>query len=178
MRDKMRHPEILHGEVDVMRVLWGAWAKEIVYDEEADEYSFIGIYDTIHKEKRSDYPFYTDLMVVIAYYAPVAEYGLPFDITLSLINYDASYQLFKQQDTIVVPQGDSPNRWYEWFELQGVGFDNPGQYSLSVLVNNREEHSIPLWVVSPKGVTWDEKRGTKTEFWAEDFKHLREDGRI
>jgi hypothetical protein len=62
--------------------------------------------------------------------------------------------------------------------LKAVEIIEPRQYSLSILVERQQKHAIPLWVISPKGITIDDGNGIVTEFWPEDFKRLRDEGKI
>jgi len=138
----------------------------------------VGIYDTIYKERKSDDPFYTDLIVVLACYASQAEHDLSFNITLDLMDIDAVDHLFTETTAIGVPERDIHLRWYEHFDLKAVEVMKPGRYSLSVLIDKQEKHTIPLWIISPMGMNWDDKAGTETKFWTEDFEQLKDEGRI
>ena len=128
----------------------------------------------IYKDKKSDYPFYTDVLVVLACQASPAEYNRVFDTTLDLIDEDAINHLITQNERITVPSGDSPQRWYEEFELKAIEIREPGQYSLSILIENQQKHAIPLWVVSPKMMIIDEEKDITTELWPEDYKGFKE----
>jgi hypothetical protein len=161
-----------------MDILWGAWVKQVDYDEQARAYSFIGVFDTIYKEHKAEYPFYVDLLAILACQASPAKYNQTFGVTFDLIDEDAINHLVTQDEIITVPAGDSPQRWYEQFELKRVEIDEPGQYSLSMLVEHQQKHAIPLWVISPKGMTVDDGKGIVKEFWAEDFERLRDAGEI
>ena len=156
-----------------MDVLWGAWVKQVTYDEQSRTFSFEGIYDTIYKREKFDYPFYTDLLVVLACQASPAEYDRTFNITLDLVDDDAINHLVTQDEQITVPRGDSPQRWYEEFELKSVEIREPGQYSLSILIENQQKHAIPLWVVSPKMMIIDEEKDITTELWPEDYQGFK-----
>lgn len=158
-----------------MDVLWGAFVKDVVYNEKANSYDIHGIYDTIYKEKKSDYPFFVDLAAVIVFQAQQVEYERTYNLTLELIDIDGVNHIFELNDKIQVPSGDSPQRWYETYELKGVGFDEPNQYSLSIQIDGQQKQEIPLWVISPKGMIIDEKHDIKTEFWPEDLKQARKE---
>ena len=175
---KMPYVKTDFGKTTVMDILWGAWVKQVAYDEQLRTYNFEGIYDTIYKDKKSDYPFYISLRVILACQAHPSEYDQTFKVLLDLIDYDAINHLVTQDEMIEVPRGDSPQRWYEDYELKDIEVEEPGYYQLSVLVENQEKQIVPLWVVCPKGITWDEENGTVTEFWAEDFKHVKDQGKL
>ena len=49
---KIKHPK---RKVNIMDIPWGAWVKELKYNEQTDEYDVIGIYDTITKEHKFVY---------------------------------------------------------------------------------------------------------------------------
>lgn len=171
--DKIKQIKSAYDKVKTMDVLWGAWVKQTTYDEQSRTYSFEGIYDTIYKDKKADYPFYIDLLVILACQASPAEYDRTFTATLDLIDDDAINHLAIQDEQITVPSGDSPQRWYEDFELKGVEIREPGQYSLSILIENQQKHAVPLWVVSSKMLITDEENDVTTELWAEDYKRLK-----
>ena len=173
--DRIRHPE---KKVNIMDIPWGAWVNELKYDEQSNTYDVMGIYDTITRAHKSDYPFHIDLRVALACYATPAERDLSFKVTLLLTDMDAIVHLYKAEGQLEVPEGDIPKWWYEAFDLEAVEFAEPGRYFLHVLIDNQEKQSIPLWIEGNTGIAWDDENRTETKFWAEDYKKLHDDGLI
>lgn len=147
-----------------MDVLWGAWIKQARITR--DYTDIIGIYDTIWKKKRSDFPLSVDLRVIVAYEASQVESEREFPLTLEIMDVDATPLL--RYDTTVTPQvGDTPHRWYEEYEFKGVVIKEPAYYQLSILINQEEKQRIPLWVIAPKKLTWDPENDSTTVEWSE-----------
>ena len=154
-----------------MDVLWGAWIKQLDYDEGLHYINIIGIYDIIDKWRKSDYPFTTDLKVVLACQGYPSEYGHQKEISLVMWDIDAT-ELYSQSFSLEVPTlfGESKVRWYETYELSGIVFGAPGYYELGILVNGEEKQNIPLQIMSGKMVDLDKfiKHDIYEERWFED----------
>jgi hypothetical protein len=155
-----------------MDVLWGAWVKQVVYSDSLPETIDIkGIYDTIRKNKKSDYPFSMNLQVVLVYQAHLSESGKDYNISLGMIDIDA-VPLLSIEDIITVPEFSDERviRWYQDYKFHSVVIKQPGYYELSISVNNEHRQHIPLLVDSPKAVDMDKliKYDIYEERWIED----------
>jgi hypothetical protein len=156
-----------------MDVLWGAWIKQVNFDQWQRLADLIGIYDMIHKEKKSDFPFISDLHVILAYEASLAECTKSFKITLEIIDLDATHRIFELNGEITVPQGDMPLRWYEYYVLENVIIREPGYYELSVSIDGQSKQRVPLWVTAPK--LWIMDGDITTEMWDDDFERWKQE---
>jgi hypothetical protein len=165
-----------HKREKYMDVLWGAWVTEFKYNSEVyTGIDIIGAYDVIVKEKKNDFPFSIDLKAVIALQASVSEYKHAFNLALEIIDLDSSI-LFEDKEYLEVPEGDSPMRWYEYFEFNNVLIRKEGYYELSILVNQEQKQRIPLWVTVSKLSIIDEKNDVDIEMYPEDYQRLKDEG--
>ena len=146
-----------------MDVLWGAWCKTVTWNK---DYSLdiVGIYEDIMLEGRADFPHKTNLNVIISYQAQRAEQGRAIKQTLIIRDLDGS-SIFEQDWMLSIPQGDTPLRWYETYDLENITFKEPGYYELTVLVNGDAKQIIPLNVNATKVMMWDEERDMTIEAW-------------
>ena len=166
--DTMTKTLLVHRE-EQMDVLWGAWVKQIEFDEWNQPESITGIYDTIWKEKKSDFPFITDLHVVLAYEAAMSESDKIFKVTLEIIDLDATNRIFLTEDNIVIPKGDIPLRWYKDYIFEGVIVREPNYYELSISIEQQYKQHIPLWIIAPKAIVIDEENDITTDVEFQDL---------
>jgi len=121
-----------------MEVLWGAWVKKVTREKEPPySIDINGIYDTINKHVKGDFPFTINLKVILAFEAQASEQERIFKCTLRIIDLDAR-DIFAINDQIAIPNGDIPLRWYEDYEFNDVLFREPGYYELSILINDEQ----------------------------------------
>jgi len=156
-----------------MDVLWGAWIRQINLDQHQQLVDIIGIYHIIHKENKSDFPLITDLHVILAFEATLAECTKTFKITLEIIDLDATHRIFELNGEIVVPEGDMPLIWYEDYVLENVIIREPAYYELSVSIDNQFKQRVPLWVTAPK--MWIMNGDITTEMWGEDYEYWKQE---
>lgn len=158
---------IKHG-VNTLDVLWGAWVKNIRYSEERRTWDFMGIYDTIWKQNKGDFPFTTELKFIISYQASIAEAKGKFKLSLELLDLDKP--IFSITQDLVLPEFlDADIRWYQDYKLENVIIKEPRQYWLYILVDGQEKHNIPLYVSVPKEtIIMDMENDVKVELWPED----------
>jgi len=156
-----------------MDILWGAWVREIILNEKGQLADIIGIYDEIWKEKKGDFPFFTDLRVVLACQAEVAEFHQTFKATLNIIDL-AGISILSVEELISINEGDSPFRWYVTYEFKDVEIPEPGYYELSILIEGQFKQRIPLWVITPKMIIHDPEKDSITESWPEDYQEERQ----
>ncbi len=168
----------LYYRVKSMDILWGAWVKQVTYFSQPESMNIEGIYDTISKKQKSDFPFTADLRVILSCQASVAEHERMYQITLEIVDLDAISRIFSLEHEVIVASSDSPNRWYEDFELANVEIKEPGYYELNVLVDHQFKQRVPLWITAPKMYILDDVNDVKTELWPEDYKHLSDKGKI
>jgi hypothetical protein len=150
-----------------MEVLWGAWAKNVRFNEQQRSTDIEGIYEQIFKDKRSDFPFIVDLLAVLHFEASIAEQDRTYQVALEIIDLDATTRILTDTEEIVVPKGDSPLRWYETFEIKNVEIQEPGYYELSILIDRQFKQRIPLWVLAPKRLTYDPISDSTTKSWSQ-----------
>ena len=150
-----------------MDVLWGAWAT-IVVIENGYLKDIEGVYDTISKGGKKDFPFITDLRLIVCYQSYAVEYAREFVITLEMQDLDGSV-LFSTENTIQGASKDTEIRWYEHYLLEGITFNQPGYYELNVLVNGERRQHVPLWIHANKGILINEEEDSIKEMWAEDI---------
>lgn len=168
---KIPSNQLQKGKTKPMNVMWGAWLKEATYDQDSREYTFKGIYDVIFKRNKDDYPFTTDLLIVLALQSFPIESGKSYDLQLAIQDLDGSI-LFSLDDKIQMPETDnSQERWYISYELNDAVIEQPGYYELNVIINQESRHQIPLWVISPKVVDLTKllEEDIYEERWWEDF---------
>lgn len=154
-----------------MDVLWGAWVRQVVFDEQHRTTDILGIYDEIWKRRKSDFPFSVNLNVILSYQAYPSEYEKTKEVSFSMHDIDAS-ELFSYSFMLQVPAlyGDSKIRWYESYDLSNIVIKEPGYYELGILVNGEEKQNIPLRVIAPKMVDLDKliNHDIYEERWIED----------
>lgn len=158
-----------HRKVKPTEVLWGAWVDFAGYDEETKSYDFEGIYDTISKKGKEDFPFIVDLKLVMQCQADVAEFNQEYVITLDFIGRYGIKHIFKVDRELPVYESDIPYRWYEYYEFNNILIPEPDYYELLISIEKQFEQRIPLWVVAPKMILIDEETGSTTEMWPEDL---------
>ncbi len=163
-----------------MDVLWGAWVKEL-RDNPSDLRAFdvIGIYDTIHKKGKPDFPFTTDLQIVLAYrVTDSSEFGQIYQLTFDFRDQFGVNQIFKMNDQIIAYEGDIPVQLYETYEFKNVTIKEPDFYKLSVLLDGHFILYIPLRINAPKMViVEDAERQITTELWPEDYDEYKKKGK-
>jgi len=150
-----------------MDVLWGAWARQVILAR--NSLDIMGIYDEIWKKGRSDFPFEVDLNLILSYQAYPSEFEKTKEITMSMLDIDAS-ELLSYSFDLEVPAmyGESKIRWYEDYELTKVKIKEPGYYELGILINGEQKQNVPLWVIAPKKSTWNPDDASTFEEWAEE----------
>ena len=154
-------------KTNTMDVLWGAWAKQINHAN--DSVDIMGIYDEIWKEKKSDFPFLVNLLLVLAYQADKSEIEQTYQVTLTMVDRFGIDILFSEVFPITVFQGDMPLRWYESYWLNNVEIREPDYYELNVLISRQFKQRIPLWILAPKMTLLDSDYHITKEIWPEDF---------
>lgn len=158
--------KIARSESEIMEVLWGAWARDIFYKPNSNEISILGIYDTISKNGKKDFPFTTNLLVVVAYRTYPIEYSQTFKITLKMLDLDMT-PIFSQDEQIKVPTIDELT-WYESYQLNNIEIQQPGNYELDVLVNDDRKQYFPLHVCADRITILDLENDSYEEKWLED----------
>jgi len=89
-----------------------------------------------------------EMHVVVSLAASPSEYGSTRILRLKLINEDGSLTLIDGHEEIAVPEGKGGRRVEvsRIFKLRDIVFPCPGDYQISVLVDNDEKGSLPLVV--------------------------------
>jgi len=89
-----------------------------------------------------------EMHVVISLAASPAEYGTRRTLRLKLINEDGSLTLVEGSQMMEIPEGGGGRRMEltRIFRLRDIVFPSPGDYQISVLVDNDEKGSLPLIV--------------------------------
>lgn len=106
----------------------------------------MGIFNRINSYQ---FPAAHPEMFVIAHLtASPAEYNTTRKLTIKLLNEDATEEVVNWSTTITVPQGTGGRRVdsNHILKLQTIVFKEPGTYQLSLLVDQNEEGSMPLFV--------------------------------
>jgi len=165
----MTTEELLYSKAKPMDVLWGAWAKQVKLNERQGSIDIIGIYDTIHKEKKGDFPLVVDLQAILTYQANRAEFEETYQITFDFIDMYGVNKLFSLTRRMTVPSGDIPLRWYESYRFDNIEIREPDYYELLVSVDRQFKQRIPLWVIAPKMIILDLEKDSTTELWPEDW---------
>ncbi len=155
-----------------MDVLWGAWAKEVHYDEHGNLTDIIGIYDTIYRGSKSEFPVILDLCVVLACEAYNEENDQVFALTLEMVDTDTISRLVRTTRDIKVPHNGDPIRWYETATFDAITIRVPSRYYLSASVERQLKHRVPLDIVAPKMYLIDDFGDITAEFWGEDWHTL------
>lgn len=153
-----------------MDVTWAAWVRDINYNPEQHTWDFIGIYDTISKHNKSDFPFSVDLQLIVSYTAKLPESKKTFNLKLEILDLDKP--IFSIEENIVLPEFlDKDIQWYQDYKIENVVFKEPGDYFLYILVDNQEKQSVPLHIHVPKAVNMDKfmKYSIYEERWIEDL---------
>ena len=154
-----------------MEVLWGAWVKQVKLDDSQRSIDIIGSYDLIYKKKKSDFPFITDLQVILAYHvANRTEVEQTYQITFDFADRFGVVHPFILTQEITVPSGDLPLRWYETYMFNNVQIREPEYHELQVLIERQFKQRIPLWVIAPKVMIYDPEKDSTTELWPEDWR--------
>jgi hypothetical protein len=157
-------------KTESMEVLWGAWIKQARFHRKQRAIDIVGIYDEIWKEGKSDFPFITDLQVILAFrVVDIVEVGQTYEITFDLRDKYGIEQLLSNIQKIIVPDGDFPLWWYDTFPLSNVLIREPGLYGLSISIERQFKQHIPLWVLAPKVMMID----NGAEMWIEDWLEQR-----
>lgn len=159
-----------------MDILWGAWAKEVTYGDDLLVRDIKGIYNTIWKKAKSDFPFSADLHVILVYQASRVEWNRAFKITLEIIDQDAITRIFATDVNIIVPQGDMPLRWYEDYEFKNVIIEQPGYYELNISIERQYNQHVPLWIEAPKKqIISGDGREISPYLWSEDLEQWKKE---
>ena len=149
-----------------MDILWGAWAT-VVMIVDGELQGLDGVYTTIIKGGKGDFPFTTDLRLVVCYQSYAVEFGRDFAIILEMQDLDGRC-MASISETVQGASADTETRWYEHY-LLNVTFNRPGYYELNVLVNGERRQHIPLWVNANRGILIDEEEDSVKEMWVEDM---------
>ncbi len=159
-------------KTESMEVLWGAWIKQAKFHKKQQAIDVVGIYDEIWKEGKSDFPFITDLQVILAFrVVDRVEVGQTYQIAFDLRDEYGIEQLFYDTQKIVVPDGDFPLWWYDIFPLRNMLIREPGLYGLSISIERQFKQHIPLWILAPKVIRVDDG----AEMWIEDWLEQRDE---
>ncbi len=113
--------------------------------------NLMGVFSTI---RAKSFPArHPEMHVVVSLAASPAEYGQTRTLHLKLINEDGSVTLVDGTETFRVPEGSGGRRveLTRIFRLRDVVFPSPGDYQISVLVDNDEKGFLPL-VLTPMSV--------------------------
>ena len=154
---------------EAMEVSWGAWVKQVRFNEKQQSIDILGIYQEIWRESKGDFPLITDLHLVLAFHVTNnTELGQTYEMTLDLGDPFGVYHPFKVTHQITVPEGDLPMRWYEPYTFHNVLIREPDLYYLNVSLERQFKLSIPLWIIAPKGIIYDPVKDRTMEFWPED----------
>lgn len=89
-----------------------------------------------------------DLMVVVEFTAGVVEFGTLRILEVVLLDEDGKELDRKEQVIESVPSEKAGRRsiFSVPFRFSNIKIDKPGDYQFSVLINNDEKRSIPLYV--------------------------------
>lgn len=154
-----------------MQVMWGAWVKKaIIRRKHPFTVDIQGIYEQIWKHEKADFPFSVDLTLLLVYQITNrAEFGQVYKLALDFRDKYGIDCLFRSIQPMQLPEGDLPVRWYETYAINNVVIKQPDDYAMNIYINQEFKQLIPLWVIAPKVMTWDDATGTTTEMWPEEF---------
>jgi len=108
--------------------------------------NLMGVFSNI---RAAEFPArHPEMHVVVSLAASPSEYGSTRTLRLKLINEDGSLTLIEGHEEIVVPEGKGGRRVEisRIFKLRDIVFPCPGDYQISVLIDNDEKGSLPLVV--------------------------------
>lgn len=114
---------------------------------ESGKLNVMGIFREIRTKK---FPtIHPEMFLIIGMNASPAEYGKKRNITIKLINADATQELVNMSHDIDVPKGGGGRKVEinHILRLQGVQFPSAGTYQFSVLVDNDEKGAIPIELI-------------------------------
>jgi hypothetical protein len=114
---------------------------------EGGKLNVMGIFREIRAKK---FPIpHPEMFLIIGMNASPAEYNKKRNITVKLINADATQDLVSVSHNIDVPQGRGGRKVEinHILRLQGVIFPYPGTYQFSVLVDNDEKGAISIELI-------------------------------
>jgi hypothetical protein len=154
------------GRESGMNVLWGAWAKEVRPSSKVNELSILGIYDTIWKGGKSDFPFSETLLAVVAYRSYPVDYRKTFKVTLQMNDLDGS-PLFYHDIRVETPLLDELV-WYQTYEVK-IDIQEPGTYELNILINDDRKQYITLNVIGHRARILNLEEDSYEEKWLEDI---------
>ena len=158
-----------------MDVLWGAWATIVLIDDGRLQ-GIEGVYDTISKGGKWDFPFTTDLRLIVCYQSYAVEYAREYEITLEMQDLDGA-SLFNSKEVVQGASVDTEVRWYEHYLLENVTFNQPGYYELNILVNDERRQHVPLWIHANRGILINEEEDSVKEMWVEDMLKGKDTGK-
>jgi len=118
----------------------------------------MGVFSNIGSE---NFPArHPEMHVVVSLAASPAEYGTTRVLRLKLIE-DGTLTLVDGSETIEIPEGGGGRRveLARIFRLRDLVFPSPGDYQISVLVDNDEEGTLPLIVSRIEGESRDGAAG-------------------
>jgi hypothetical protein len=103
----------------------------------------------------AELPFHLPMLfIVLGFQASQAEIGLIKTIRITLIDTEGREKLRLEQ-TIAVPPSPRPGRrptLTHVVGINGVRFEEAGDYAFSVLINEEEKASLPLTIDAPRDV--------------------------
>ncbi len=109
--------------------------------------NILGVFDTIWAR---DFPVrHTTMVFVLRFLADFTEQG-DHSLEVRLMDADGA-QLFKAEGPLKVTGGSPgrPIRPHVIMALNGVTFDQPGDYSFEVMLSGKHVRSVPIYVVEP-----------------------------
>lgn len=114
--------------------------------------NILGIFDSINSQTfPAGIPIF---FVVVSFDAGAAEFGTQKHIEVLLFDQDGAKELLRLEQTATVPSAPRAGLRSKLNLVNGIaglGFTKAGSYQFSVLIDGREETTIPLFVNEVKG---------------------------